>query len=197
MLLIYLFCFVCLFLNLLFFFQTNSFQVQDLTDKQNVISIARAFPILIGQYVTTAMTAAFNSHLHTRKIFACYRRSCGEAQLFPGRVSQHVSSYNVLQKCFTGNVVFWNQLQRSNASNKTSDHLATNIQRIYPLTQTTQFRKTSNAWRNSTSVSEGRHNFQDVSVLALRESPVTWRKQLVCDIVKNVHLLPNTRKVMS
>ena len=52
--LIYLFCLVCLFLNLLFFFQTNSFQVQDVTDKQNVISIARAFPILIGQYVTTA-----------------------------------------------------------------------------------------------------------------------------------------------
>ena len=38
-----------------------------------------------------------------------------------------------------------NQLQRSNASNKTSDHLATNIQRINPLKQTTQFRKTSNA----------------------------------------------------
>ena len=105
--LMYLFCFVCLFLLLLFFFQTNSFKVQDVTDEQNVISIARAFPILIGQNVTTAMTAAFNSHLHTRKIFAHYRRSWGEAQIyFPGRVSQHVSSYNVPQKCFTGNVVF-------------------------------------------------------------------------------------------
>ena len=67
--LIYLFCLVCLFLNLLFFFQTNSFQVQDVTDKQNVISIARSFPILIGQYVTTAMTAAFNSHWAQKEYF--------------------------------------------------------------------------------------------------------------------------------
>ena len=38
-------CFVCLFV--LLFFQTNSFKVQDVTDKQNVISIAGASQILI------------------------------------------------------------------------------------------------------------------------------------------------------
>ena len=79
-----LFVLFCLFVSSssFFFFQTNSFQLQDVTDEQNVISIARAFPILIGQNVTTAMTAAFNSHLHTRKIFAHYRRSWGEAQIY-------------------------------------------------------------------------------------------------------------------
>ena len=42
-------CFVCLFVCLfvLLFFQTNSFKVQDVTDKQNVISIAGASQILI------------------------------------------------------------------------------------------------------------------------------------------------------
>ena len=136
-----LFVLFCLFVSSssFFFFQTTSFQVQDVTDKQNVISIARAFPILIGQYVTTAMTAAFNSHLQTSKIFARYRRSWGEAQIYfrGGYLNMFPAILNVLQKCFTGNVVFWNQLKRSNASNKTLDHLATNIQRIYPSTQTT------------------------------------------------------------
>ena len=44
------------------------------------------------------------------------------------------------------------------------------------------------------SFSEGGYGFQDVSVLALRESPVTWRKQLVCDIVKNVYLISKHRE---
>ena len=68
--------------------------------------------------------------------------------------------------------------------------LKTILQRIFrahTLRRRQQFGKTSNAWRNSTSVSEGGYSFQDVSVLALRKSPVTWRKQLVRDIVKNVY----------
>ena len=142
--LIYLFCFVCLFLNLLFFFQTNSFQVQDVTDKQNVISIARAFPILIGQYVTTAMTAAFNSHLHTRKIFACYRRSWGEAQIYfrGGYLNMFPAIMcfkNVSQAMLFSEINYKGQMQ--------AIKLQTILQRIfsaYTLRRRQQFGKTSN-----------------------------------------------------
>ena len=105
-----------------------------------------------------------------------------------GAVSQHVSSYNVLQKCFTGNVVFWNQLQRSNASNKTSDHLATDIQSTHPSTQTT-VRKDQWCMTKLYERLRGRLRLSGrFSACFAGISAKGWRKQLVCDIVKNVYL---------
>ena len=126
--------FVCLFF---YFFKQIVLKYRTwLTNRTDQYSWSFSDPYQIIR--DNAITAAFNSHSAQKEYFRPLPEVVGVKHRFiSGVVSQHVSSYNVLQKCFTGNVVFWNQLQRSNASKKTSDHLATDIQSTYPSTQTT------------------------------------------------------------